>query len=82
MSCSEAGKLSVDVTYTPNAGYVGDDSFTFTISDGTVHSNVATVNITVNKETGGSANDMYVGSTSSSRALGDRAEACTTSASR
>ena len=35
-------------TYTPNNGYVGPDSFTYVANDGTVNSNVATVNITVN----------------------------------
>ena len=34
-------------TYTPNAGFVGTDTFTYLISDGTVDSNVATVTITV-----------------------------------
>src|SRR5204862_7776839 len=34
-------------TYTPNAGYHGPDSFTFTASDGTNTSNTATVAITV-----------------------------------
>ena len=34
-------------TYTPQAGYVGPDSFTFKANDGTVDSNTATVSITV-----------------------------------
>ena len=34
-------------TYTPNAGYVGADSFTFKANDGKADSNVATVNINV-----------------------------------
>src|SRR5262249_14631713 len=33
--------------YTPNAGYVGPDSFTFKANDGALDSNVATVSITV-----------------------------------
>ncbi|PXA05145.1 hypothetical protein DDZ13_04070 [Coraliomargarita sinensis] len=37
-----------DLTYTPNAGYNGSDSFTFVANDGTVDSNTATVSITVN----------------------------------
>jgi hypothetical protein len=36
------------VTYTPNAGYLGPDSFTFKANDGTADSNVAAVTITVN----------------------------------
>jgi len=36
------------LTYTPNAGYDGPDSFTFTVNDGTVASDPATVSITVN----------------------------------
>ena len=35
------------VTYTPNTGYIGGDSFTFKVNDGTLDSNVATVSITV-----------------------------------
>jgi hypothetical protein len=34
-------------TYTPNAGYAGPDSFTYTANDGTVDSNTAAVSITV-----------------------------------
>ena len=34
-------------TYTPNAGATGADSFTFKANDGTVDSNVATVNVTI-----------------------------------
>ena len=33
------------LTYTPNAGALGDDSFTFTVSDGTVVSNVGKVSL-------------------------------------
>jgi len=37
------------VTYTPTAGYVGSDSFTYKVSDDAAHeSNVATVTLTVN----------------------------------
>jgi Bacterial Ig domain len=36
-----------DLTYTPNAGYIGPDSFTFRANDGTSNSNTATVSITV-----------------------------------
>ena len=37
-----------NVTYTPNDGYRGADSFTFTVNDGTVTSSAATVDIDVN----------------------------------
>ncbi len=36
-----------NLTYTPTGGYSGPDSFTFTVNDGTVDSNTATVTITV-----------------------------------
>ncbi len=36
------------VTYTPTTGYVGTDSFTFTVNDGLLGSDLATVDITVN----------------------------------
>jgi hypothetical protein len=35
------------VTYTPNLGFIGSDSFTFRINDGVNDSNIATVNIIV-----------------------------------
>jgi large repetitive protein len=34
--------------YTPTAGYTGADSFTYRVSDGSLNSNTATVNLTVN----------------------------------
>ncbi|MBU2634997.1 S8 family serine peptidase [Patescibacteria group bacterium] len=36
------------LTYTPNPGYTGSDSFTFKANDGLVDSNIATVSITIN----------------------------------
>lgn len=36
-----------NLTYTPDAGYSGSDSFTFKVNDGSADSNVATVTITV-----------------------------------
>lgn len=41
-----------DLTYTPNVGYSGDDSFTFKANDGELDSNVATVSITVSAVAG------------------------------
>ena len=35
-------------TYTPHAGFTGEDSFTFTASDGTTLSDEKTIFITVN----------------------------------
>jgi len=40
-----------DLTYTPNAGYTGADSFTFTVTDPYGKSSTATINITVNDTT-------------------------------
>jgi len=37
-------------TYTPDAGYSGDDQFTFKANDGSLDSNIATFNITVSEE--------------------------------
>jgi VCBS repeat-containing protein len=48
-----AGSPNTDsalVTYTPNAGYAGDDSFTFTVTDADGNSAVATVDITVDRD--------------------------------
>ena len=39
---------TAEVTYTPNADFNGNDSFTFTVNDGTIDSDEATVEITVN----------------------------------
>ena len=36
-------------TYTPNAGFVGEDSFTYKAFDGELYSEVVTVTITVNE---------------------------------
>ena len=42
-----------DVTYTPDSGYFGSDSFSYTVSDGNGGSDTATVNVTVNEITSG-----------------------------
>jgi hypothetical protein len=39
------------LTYTPDTGFNGSDSFTFKANDGTVDSNIATVSITVTSAT-------------------------------
>ena len=38
----------VTTTYTPNTGFLGKDSFTFKVNDGTTDSEIKTINITVN----------------------------------
>jgi PKD repeat protein len=40
------------ITYTPPAGFFGDDSFTYTATDGSLSSNVATVTVTVSPASG------------------------------
>jgi hypothetical protein len=54
------------LTYTPNSGYTGSDSFTFTASDGTLASDPATVSITVNP----AGPKLYLGSSTSGTAGG------------
>ncbi|MES2660549.1 MAG: Ig-like domain-containing protein [Verrucomicrobiota bacterium] len=39
--------LNGSFTYTPASGYFGNDSFTYHANDGTLNSNIATVNLTV-----------------------------------
>ncbi len=57
-SVTQGGNGSVtnngtDVTYTPNAGWFGIDTFTYIATDGTDPSNSATVTVTVNQTGGG-----------------------------
>ncbi len=47
VDCSGANMCTVSVLYTPNADFVGSDSFEFRVNDGTINSNVATVELTV-----------------------------------
>jgi hypothetical protein len=47
-----------NVTYTPNTGYNGNDSFAFKVNDGAADSNIATVSITV--QSGGAASGSIV----------------------
>ena len=60
------------MTYTPAANYNGPDSFTFTVNDGTVDSNVATVSITVS-----AVNDAPVADDQSVTTAEDTAKAIT-----
>ena len=57
-----AGNPNTDtasLTYTPPAAYSGPDSFTFTVSDGTVPSAPATISITVGPGGGGSTTTTF-----------------------
>ena len=45
--------------YTPTAGYKGADSFTYEANDGTLNSNVATVNLTIADHAPVAVNDSY-----------------------
>lgn len=51
VSAAGAGSVAINgdntVTYTPNAGFIGTDTFTYTANDGTEDSTPATVTITV-----------------------------------
>ncbi|MFV2067055.1 MAG: tandem-95 repeat protein, partial [Pirellulales bacterium] len=60
-----------NVTYTPNTGYTGPDSFTFQASDARADSNVATVSITV------AANHVPVADAQSVNTAEDTAKAFT-----
>jgi len=51
---------SPNLTYTPNAGFTGSDSFTFKATDGTLESSVATVSITVTANNPPVANNQSV----------------------
>jgi hypothetical protein len=47
------------IIYTPNAGFVGSDSFTYSITDGKGGSAIATVSLTVN-QSGGGSDSLYL----------------------
>ncbi|RIK36278.1 MAG: hypothetical protein DCC55_27780 [Chloroflexi bacterium] len=48
------------VVYTPNASFVGSDSFTYTITDGKGGSATATVTITVTDQSGDGSGSLYL----------------------
>jgi hypothetical protein len=58
---------SAGVTYTPDPGFTGADSFTFKANDGSADSNVATVSITVSPTGGGGGGAIEFRSASSGR---------------
>ena len=45
-----SGFAATKITYSPNANYNGPDSFTYTANDGTLDSNAADVDVTVNAD--------------------------------
>lgn len=59
------GQISINadntITYLPNAGYTGADSFEYTISDGNGGQSTATVNLTVNPAS--NISDSYIATT-------------------
>jgi len=54
-----------NLTYNPDAGYLGPDSFTFKTNDGTFDSNIATVSITVQDQASCTTNLPITGITAS-----------------
>lgn len=54
---------SATVSYTPNAGFSGSDSFTYKVNDGTADSAAATASITVNPSSGGDTTPPTRGAT-------------------
>lgn len=64
------GSVAIDgtnVVYTPDAGFSGDDSFTYTVSDGNGGSDTATVSVTVEEGQGGGGLNPVVGTAASDR---------------
>src|SRR4029077_15269241 len=65
-----------NVTYTPDPNFNGTDSFTFTVNDGSLTSNFATVSITIN-----AVNDAPVANSQSVSTAEDNAVAIALTAS-
>ncbi len=62
-TASSAGNTAIEnnqIRYTPDAGFVGDDSFSYTVEDGNGGSATATVNITVTESTSSPGNTAPV----------------------
>jgi Bacterial Ig domain len=57
------------VTYTPDAGYEGPDSFQFTVNDGSLTSGAATVSITVDAEPEPGSGISFVSASSAANAM-------------
>ncbi|EJJ28588.1 Mo-co oxidoreductase dimerization domain containing protein [Rhizobium sp. CF142] len=53
------------VTFTPNSGYTGVASFTYSIADGHGGTSSATVNLTVNSQPGGTTTSLFTGADTS-----------------
>ncbi len=51
------------ITYTPNAGYVGGDTFTYEINDGHGNTDTAVVNVTINAAAGQTLNGTSAANT-------------------
>ncbi len=62
-TAGSAGSTAIEnnqIRYTPDAGFVGDDSFSYTVEDGNGGSATATVNITVTESTSSPGNTAPV----------------------
>ena len=65
---STTNNLNGTVSYTPNSGFAGTDSFIYTVMDDSGDtSNVATVTVTVNATGGGDSSTKSINSTSQNR---------------
>ncbi|MEM7332261.1 MAG: tandem-95 repeat protein, partial [Chloroflexota bacterium] len=58
-----------DVTYTPDAGYFGTDTFEYTVTDNNGGTDTATVTVTVNEVVVGTEADLSISKTASSETV-------------